>query len=158
MPPPLLFDLDDVDLGHVELTRGQIYDLLPHRREFMLLGGVCLLDRANRRLVAFADVNSGDWWVPGHIPERTLLPGALMLEMAGQASAIAARRLADLEGFMGFGGVDDCKFRETVVPPARLYLLCQGDEYRPRRIVSRTQGVLNGRLVFEAKITGVPIR
>jgi len=158
MPPPLLFSLDGLDVGRVELTRGQIYDLLPHRHEFMLLGGVCMMDRANKRLVAFADVGMDDWWVRGHIPQRTLLPGALILEMAGQASAIAARKLADLDGFMGFGGVDDCKFRETVVPPARLFLLCQGEEYRPRRIVSSTQGVMDGRIVFEAKIIGVPIR
>lgn len=158
MPPPLLFSLDDVDLARVELTREQVYDILPQRYEFMLLSGVAMLDRENRRLVAFADVRSDDWWVRGHIPQRTVLSGALMLEMAGQASGIAANLVAGFSGFMGFGGVDGCKFREAVVPPARLYLLCQGHEFRPRRFVCKTQGIVDDRLVFEATVTGVPMR
>ncbi|HEX9785851.1 MAG TPA: hypothetical protein VGA56_24375, partial [Opitutaceae bacterium] len=60
--------------------------------------------------------------------------------------------------FIGFGGVDDCKFREAVKPPARLYLLCRALDYRPRRILSATQGVIDGRLVFEATITGLTLR
>ena len=81
-----------------------------------------------------------------------------MLEMAGQTSAIAARLLTDHQEFIGFGGVDECKFRETVIPPARLILLCAAEEYRSRRITSRTQGVADGRIVFEARITGLTLR
>jgi 3-hydroxyacyl-[acyl-carrier-protein] dehydratase len=158
MPPPLLFSLDDIDLNHIELGPDQVYTILPHRFEFSVLSGVCLIDRERHRLVAFADVRPDAWWIRGHIPQRTLLPGALMLEMAGQASGVGAKVLAGFDGFLGFGGVDECKFRETVVPPARLYLLIQGVDYRPRRIVSRTQGVIDGRIIFEATITGVPIR
>ncbi len=158
MPPPLLIDLHQVDLARVLLTREEIYAHLPHRFEFMLLDGVCMLDRKARCLVAYADVKTDDWWVRGHVPRRPLLPGILMLEMAAHASAIAAKVLAAQKGFLAFGGVEACKFRETIVPPARLYILCAGEEYRARRIVSRTQGVSNGKMIFEATITGVPLR
>lgn len=139
------------------LTREQIYELLPQRYEFMLLGGVCMVDKGQRRLVAFADVGAGDWWVRGHIPGRPLLPGALMMEMAGQTSGIAAKLMTDSRGFMGFGGLDKCKFREAVAPPARIHILCEGTDFRPRRVVSRTQGLVDGRLVFEATVTGLII-
>ena len=155
MPPPLLIDLREVDLNRALLTREQIYEELPHDFEFKLLDGVCLLDCEGRRLVAYADIRPDAWWVRGHVPGRPLLPGVLMLEMAAHASAVAAKRLAEHSGFVGFGAIDACKFREAVIPPARLYLLCVGDEYRPRRIVSRTQGVIEQRLVFEAQITGL---
>lgn len=158
MPPPLLFDLDLVERDRLSLTREQIYEILPHRYEFMVLSGVTMVDRQARHLLAYADLRADDWWVRGHIPERTLLPGALMLEMAGQASAVAAELFGVCDGFLGFGGVDRCKFREPVVPPARLYILVSGVDYRPRRIVSETQGVREGRLVFEARVTGVPVR
>ncbi len=158
MPPPLLFDLDQIDTDRVIMTREQIYECLPQRYEFLLLDGVCWTDPVQHRLVAFVDTRPEDWWVRGHIPENTVLPGVLMLEMAGQASAVAAATIAKIDGFLGFGGVDACKFRETVVPPARFYILCQGTEYRPRRVTSLVQGVCKGRLVFEASITGVPIR
>ncbi len=159
MPPPLLIDLAKVDPDGVVVSRDEIYGrLLPQRHEFMLLDGVCTLDRDAKLIVAYSEVRTEDWWVRGHIPGRTLLPGVLMLEMAAQVSALGARLLADLQGFIGFGGVEACKFRETVVPPARLYILCVGKEYRPRRIVAHTQGVMEGKLVFEAKITGVSVR
>lgn len=157
MPPPLLIDLQQLDLNRVCLTKDEIYERLPQSFEFRLLDGVCMVDLEGQRIVAYADIRSEDWWVRGHVPHRPLLPGVLMLEMAAHASAILAK-LQGNDTFIGFGGVDDCKFRETVVPPARLFILGVGVDYRPRRIVSDTQGVMDGKLVFEARITGLTIR
>lgn len=158
MPPPLLIDLDQVDLDQVLLTQSEIYEHLPHRHEFMLLDGVCHLDRDTRSLVAYADIKPDAWWFRGHVPGRPLLPGVLMLEMAAQAAALAAKTLAGHSGFVGFGGVDECRFRDTVVPPQRLFIICFGEDYRPRRIVAQTQGVVERTLVFEATITGLTLR
>lgn len=158
MPPPLLIDLGKVDLRRVCLTQEQIYGYLPHRFEFMLLGGVCHIDTESSRIVAFRDVDPADWWFRGHVPGRPLLPGVLMLEMAAQASAVLAKVKGGHDDFIAFGGVDRCKFRDTVVAPARLYILCVGTEQRTRRIVSDTQGVVDGRLIFEARITGLRMR
>jgi 3-hydroxyacyl-[acyl-carrier-protein] dehydratase len=156
MPPPLLFDLDQIDLGRIVLTKDRIYELLPHRREFALLDGAFHVDLEVGSLLAFHDVKPGAWWVKGHVPGRPLLPGVLMLEMAAHCSAVLAHLLRDdLKTFIGFGGVDACKFREVVAPPARLYLLCRLTENRLRRITALTQGVVNSVLAFEAKITGL---
>jgi len=157
MPPPLLIDLDQLDLDRLFLTKEEIYQRLPHRFEFSILDGVCMADVEGRRIVAYADIRQEDWWVRGHVPNRPLLPGVMMLEMAAHASAVLAK-LGGNDTFIGFGGVDNCKFRETVVPPARLYILGVGVDYRPRRIVCDTQGVMDGKLVFEARITGLTIR
>lgn len=158
MPPPLLIDLDRVDLQQVVHTRAELYDrILPHRHEFQVLDGVVHLDRERRELVAFAEIKPDAWWVKGHVPGRPLLPGVLMLEMAAQACAVGTKLLTDLPDFIAFGGVDQCKFRDSVVPPARLYLLCRAEEIRPRRQLSRAQGVVNGRMVFEATITGLTL-
>ncbi len=157
MPPPLLIDLDTVDLGAVVMTKREIYEHLPHRYEFQVLDGVCMYDLPGQRIITFVDITSQSWWVKAHVEGRPLLPGVLMLEMAAQSSAVLAK-LAGNNEFLGFGGVEQCKFRDTVVPPARLYLLCVGVDYRSRRIISNTQGVRDGRLVFEAQITGLTIR
>jgi len=158
MPPPLLLDLNQVNLDQVLLTRTQIYEQLPHRHEFMLLDAVCHMDRDPVRLVAYSDIRSDAWWVRGHVPGRPLLPGVLMLEMAAQASAVAVKTVVGHSGFVAFGGVEECRFRDTVVPGQRLYLICSGQDYRPRRIVSKTQGVVDGKLVFEATVTGLTLR
>ena len=93
MPPPLLIDLAAVDLSQAVLSRREIYDQLPQRFEFELLDGVCHLDRAARKMVAFADIRPDAWWVRGHVPTRPLLPGVLMLEMAAQSSALLAKQI-----------------------------------------------------------------
>lgn len=157
MPPPLLIDLDAVDLSAVVITKSHIYELLPHRYEFQVLDGVCMYDLSGQRIVTFVDITPHDWWVKAHVEGRPLLPGVLMLEMAAQSAAVLAKLAGNTE-FLGFGGVEQCKFRDTVVPPARLYLLCVGVDYRSRRIISNVQGVRDGRLVFEAQITGLTIR
>ena len=158
MPPPLLIDLNEVDLSRVCLTREQVYDQLPHRFEFALLSGACMVDTPGKRIVAYSDIEAADWWTRGHVPGRPLLPGVLMLEMAAQASAVLAKLIDGSGAFVGFGGVERCKFREAVVPPTRLHLLVVGVEHRPRRIVSDAQGVVDGKLVFEARITGLVMR
>jgi 3-hydroxyacyl-[acyl-carrier-protein] dehydratase len=155
MPPPLLADLDTIDLDDTCLTREQIYERLPHRFEFMLLDGICHIDEARKILVAYRDIKPDDWWFRGHVPGRPLLPGVLMLEMAAQVSAVMAKLLGGFDGFIAFGGIDKCKFREVVTAPARFYLISAGSDYRKRRIISDTQGVVNGRLIFEARITGM---
>ncbi|MCH7477741.1 MAG: beta-hydroxyacyl-ACP dehydratase, partial [SAR324 cluster bacterium] len=88
MPPPLLIDLDRVDPAQVVLTKAEIYERLPQRYEFQVLGGVCLLDREHKQIAAFADVAADDWWARGHLPGRPLLPGVLMLEMAGLVASL----------------------------------------------------------------------
>ena len=157
MPPPLLIDLDSVDVNANIIPKREIYKLLPHRHEFQVLDGVCSYDLANHTIVTFVDITPQDWWVRAHVEGRPLLPGVLMLEMAAQSAAVLAK-LAGNSDFLGFGGVESCKFRDTVVPPARLYLLCVGVDYLSRRIISNAQGVRDGRLVFEAQITGLTIR
>ncbi len=155
MPPPLLIDLEPIDLDAVVATKEQIYAALPQRHEFGLLDGVCHLDANAKQIVTFRDCRSDDWWVRGHVPGRPLLPGVLMLEMAAQTSAYLAKQYGQYDSFIAFGGIDECKFRDTILPDTRLYILCVGEKLRSRRIVSRTQGFADGRLIFEAKITGL---
>ncbi|MHC4697980.1 MAG: 3-hydroxyacyl-ACP dehydratase FabZ family protein [Planctomycetota bacterium] len=158
MPPPLLIDLNKVDLGKTHLTQEQIYELLPQRYEFMLLEGICHLDEDARAIIGYRDIRADDWWFRGHVPGRPLLPGVLMLEMGAQSSALMARLFGGSQSFIAFGGVDNCKFREAVAPGTRLYFLCVAAEIRPRRIISEVQGVVEGRLIFEARITGLIMR
>ena len=157
MPPPLLVDLSRVDTEQVIFTQQQVYEMLPHRHEFMLIDGVCHFDPEAKTMVAWRDIRPDDWWFRGHVPGRPLLPGVLMIEMAGHVSAVLAQ-LCGVKGFIGLGGVDACKFRETVTAPSRLLLLATARDQRARRIISGTQGVVAGRLVFEADITGMVIQ
>lgn len=157
MAPPLLVDLSKIDLGRIEIPIEEIRKANPHRYEMEQLTGIIHLDLAAGRIVALREVRADEFWVRGHIPGRPLLPGVLMIEAAAQMCSFYYKRSQSDPRFLGFGGVDGVKFRGQVVPGDRLILLGQAVEIRSRRAVFDTQGVVGDRLVFEARITGMPI-
>jgi len=164
MAPPLLVDLATVDLDAVQLTLEGIRALNPHRYEMEQLSGVIHLDPAAREIVAYKDVRDQEFWVRGHIPGRPLFPGVLMIEAAAQMCSVYFKYVQADERFLGFGGVDQVKFRGQVAPGDRLILLGRALEIRRRRAVFDTQGVVRHeadpqgfRLVYEGRITGMPI-
>jgi len=157
MAPPLVVDLSKIDLRRVVMSIDEIRQYNPHRYEMEQLTGVIHLDAAAGQIVAFKDVRPDEFWVRGHIPGRPLLPGVLMIEAAAQMSSLYYKKVQQDPRFLGFGGVDGVKFRGQVVPGDRLLLLGRAVEIRSRRAVFDTQGVVGDRLVFEARITGMPI-
>lgn len=155
MPPPALLDLSAIDVSRVIVTREEIYERLPHRYEFMLLDGIVHLDLQNRTAIGFRDIHEDEWWVRGHIPGRPLFPGVLMVEAAAHLACYVSLVTLGYKGFLGFGAIDNTKFREVVSPPARLYLAGRAHEIKPRRTISMIQGFVDGRMAFETQITGL---
>lgn len=152
MPPSLLFDLADLDLDHVLHDREAIRKVNPQRGDMEHLDAI--LWRHEGRILGYKDVKESEFWVPGHIPGRPLLPGVIMLEAAAQLSSFHTSTHYGWEGFIGFGGVEDVKFRAAVPPGKRMYLLCDTIDVRHRRIKAKTQGVVDGTIAFEATIIG----
>jgi len=157
MAPPLLVDLSKVDLAKVVVPIEEIRQYNPHRFEIEQLSGVIHLDPSAGEIVAFKDVRPDEFWVRGHIPGRPLYPGVLMIEAVAQMCSVYYKKVQQDPRFLGFGGVDGVKFRGQVVPGDRLLLLGKAIEIRSRRAVFDTQGVVGNRLVFEGRITGMPI-
>ncbi len=158
MPPAPLIELDDIDLTRVLMTREQIYQELPHRHEFMQLDGLVYMNDDVTAAVAFRDVRPDEFWVRGHLPGRPIFPGVLMIETAAQIASLVASRYGQLgDRFIGLSGVDKAKFRGVVEPNQRLYILAKLLRSRERRFECMAQGVVDGKIVFEAQIIGMTI-
>jgi 3-hydroxyacyl-[acyl-carrier-protein] dehydratase len=157
MPRQLLFDLEGIDLDKPIFDQKAIQEVIPHRGDMEMLNGIVHFDVKHHRLIGYKNVRLDEFWVPGHIPGRPILPGVLMLESAAQLASFYASKAAGWTGFVGFGGVDSCRFRQQVVPPARLYLLCQQAWHRHGRLCCDVQGLVNGIVVFETQIIGAQI-
>jgi len=155
MPPKPLFDLGSVDTSTVIADRQAIYSINPHRFEFQQLDGIYLCDFENGRMAGYRDVRDDEFWVRGHIPGRPIFPGVLMIETAAQLVSYWTMKRNPGKGFLGFGAVDQVKFRGTVVPGDRILMLGKMVEIRPRRCSGATQAYVDGRLVFEGIITGM---
>jgi 3-hydroxyacyl-[acyl-carrier-protein] dehydratase len=159
MPTDPLFELARVDPTK---TVGTIEDLRaanPQRFEMEQLSRIVYVDDAAGDVAGVLDLPDEPFWARGHIPGRPLMPGVLMVEAAAQLCSYFVRRVYDAAEyggrFFGFGGIDGVKFRGTVFPGQTLLILGKKLEIRPRRAVFATQGYVEGKLVFEATITGM---
>ena len=157
MPPPVLLDPLTLDFEHPVARVPDIEAVNPHRYEFRLLDGVVHMDLERRLFAGFHEVRSDAYWVRGHIPGRPLLPGVLMIEACAQLASYAYHAAYPERGFLGFGGADAVKFRGAVQPPARFVIVGQATELRPKRMICDMQGFVGDTMVFEGKLTGLPV-
>jgi len=157
MPSRLFIDLNTIDLDRVVYDVEAIERNNPQRYEMRHLDGIIHLDPEAGYIVGFKDVTEDEFWVRGHIPGRPLFPGVLMIEAAAQLASFAVRQISSDTRFMGFGGVEQVKFRAQVTPGQRLYLIGKFMEMRSRRFKLAAQGVVENQLAFEATIIGMPM-
>ena len=160
MAPQLLFDLSDLDLDRVLHGPEYIESYNPHRGAMRLLDAIVWEDFSNNKnpkAIGYKDIRDDEFWVPGHIPGRPIFPGVLMIEAAAQFASYITMCNIEKVNFIGFAGVDSVKFRGQVTPGDRLYVLINGTSMKPRRSICQAQGIVNGNLVFEATITGMPM-
>jgi 3-hydroxyacyl-[acyl-carrier-protein] dehydratase len=155
MAPSLLFDLSSIDLNKVIVPLEEIRKVIPQRFEMEMLSGIVY--ESPEVAVGFKDITTEEFWVRGHIPGRPIMPGVMMIECAAQLCAYITMKRQPEMGFVGFAKCDNARFRGTVVPPGRLYMIAQLVEINRRRAVGSCQGVSNGDLVFEAQITGMSV-
>jgi 3-hydroxyacyl-[acyl-carrier-protein] dehydratase len=152
-----LVDLSTLDLSRSVISAAEIDRVLPQTGPMRMLDDVVWFDRKESLSVGIKRVRSDEFWVPHHIPGRPLLPGVLMIEAAAQLCSLVQTISLDLKGFLGFTRCDDTSFRGQVVPGDTLYLVVKLLEQNRRRFVSQAQGFVNGKLVFETRITGMTI-
>jgi len=157
MAPSFLVDMSKVDLDRVMFAVQDIEKLNPHRGAMRMLDGVTWQSEDGFFAIAWKDIRDDEFWVPGHIPGRPVFPGVLMIEVAAQMCSFMYQRRLSAPRFLGFVGVDDVKFRGQVVPGDRFWILAEELEFKARRAICRCQGVVDGNLVFEGTIRGMPI-
>lgn len=157
MPPSLLFDLSEIDLTQVAYDKTDISEVNPQSYEMSQLDAIIWADKKKLLVLGYKDVTEDEFWVRGHIPGRPIMPGVIMVEAAAQVSSFFMKRVYGLEGFIGFSGIDKTKFRETVVPGDRLYLLGYICKVRSRQFSANVQGLVNGKIAFDTIISGMRV-
>ena len=117
-------------LPAVPFGQDVIESILPHRAPFLLIDEVTELE-PGRRVAARREVRPDDWWVPGHFPERAVMPGVLIVEAMAQTGAVAVLVEEENRGRITFfAGIDDCRFKRVVEPGDTLSLVCEIDAVR----------------------------
>lgn len=157
MPPKFIIEPDQIPTEPV-YSKEQIRGILPQRFEMEGIDAVTLLDPEKMRVAGYREVRADEFWVRGHMPGAPIMPGVMMCEAAAQLCAFysQASKLVRAD-FVGFGGMDEVRFRGAVIPPCRLWLVGKTEKHDHRRMSFDIQGIVNGDMVFHGIFIGVPM-
>jgi 3-hydroxyacyl-[acyl-carrier-protein] dehydratase len=158
MPPELHFDLAKVDFSKVIADREAIRKVNPQRFAMEQVDAVVYLDPRAGIIVGYKDVRNDEFWVSGHMPGYPLLPGVLMCEASAQLCAYYSTTQGIVHGdILGFGGMDNVRFRNQVRPGDRLVLVGKGLKFHRRQIVFNVQGFVGDTMAFHGDIIGMSL-
>jgi 3-hydroxyacyl-[acyl-carrier-protein] dehydratase len=156
MPPAPLVDPAMIDTSRVLADRDGIHGYNPQRFEMEQLTAIVMIDQKHKLIIGYKDVSPDEFWVRGHMPDYPLMPGVLMCEAAAQLSSYYCKAVGLYEdGFVGFGGMEDVRFRGQVKPGDRLILVGKGVRLHRRHSIFEVQGFVGTNMVFHGRVIGV---
>ncbi len=158
MPKPPIVDPATIDTSRIQYDIEAIRRFNKQRHEMEQLTAIVSVDRERRTIVAYKDLTDHEFWIRGHIPGRPLMPGVVMCEAVAQAASfLIAQCMDDPPSFVGYGGMDQVRFRGEVKPGDRFLIVGQIESLRRAYAVMQAQAFVGTRMVFEGVIIGVPM-
>lgn len=159
MPETPTIDLQQLDFTNFVADKTQIYALLKQAGRFALLDAIVRFSTTDEHVsVGFKDIRADDWWCADHVPGRPLFPGVLMIETGAQlASWDHLTRYPAQNKFIGFGGLNETRFRGLVEPGQRLVFVAREMRVRSRAFTYAVNAYVGTDLVFETEVIGVVV-
>ncbi|QDT70089.1 3-hydroxyacyl-[acyl-carrier-protein] dehydratase FabZ [Planctomycetes bacterium MalM25] len=151
---PSQLDLDNPIAGIEEIRR-----LIPQRDAIEQLTAIVYEDVESNVFAGYKDLSQDEFWVSGHMPGMPIMPGVIMCEAAAQLCSFFVMR-HDLLGceMVGFGGLDEVRFRGAVTPGDRLLIVAQAVKVRRGRMIrARFQCLVGDMIACEGELMGVPL-
>jgi 3-hydroxyacyl-[acyl-carrier-protein] dehydratase len=154
---PLLIDFCEYDLNKVVGSIEEIRRYNPQRFEMEQLTAIVFEDPVRGICVGYKDLRPDEFWARGHMPGMPLMPGVIMCEAAAQLSSYYAVKNHLMEGMMGFGGMEDIRFRGVVRPGDRFVIVTRLLKSRRVLVTCEFQAFVDQNLVCEGIIKGIPL-
>ena len=132
----------------------EILDFLPHRYPFLMIDRIIEFERV-KRVVALKNVTINEPFFQGHFPGAPIMPGVLVIEAMAQAGAVLMlSELSDRETKLAvFTGIDNAKFRRSVVPGDQLRIEVDVLSFRTRAGRMAGKAYVDGKVACEATLT-----
>lgn len=103
----------------------EIQEIIPHRHPFLLIDCIEELE-PGVRAVGYKSITFNEPQFAGHFPGQPVMPGVLMIEALAQVGAVAILSVEENRGKAAFfGGINNAKFKQMVMPGDRLKLECE---------------------------------
>ncbi|MEO6808219.1 MAG: 3-hydroxyacyl-ACP dehydratase FabZ family protein [Isosphaeraceae bacterium] len=158
MPPAALVDPATIDTDRVLYDLEGIRQGNPQRFEMEQLTAIVHVELDKHLIIGYKDIRADEFWVRGHMPGYPLMPGVLMCEAAAQLCSYLCHLQKLVEnGFLGFGGMEEVRFRGQVKPGDRVVFVAKAVRVNRRQTLFEVQGFVGTNMVFHGKIIGVPL-
>jgi 3-hydroxyacyl-[acyl-carrier-protein] dehydratase len=153
----LILEFSEYDLNNVVSDIEEIRRYNPQRYEMEQLTAICYVDVVRGVCVGYKDLRQDEFWVRGHMPNMPLMPGVVMCEAAAQVASYYSHKHKLIEGVIGFGGLEDVRFRGVVRPGDRFVIVNRLLKLRRSIVTCEFQCFVNQNKVCEGIIKGVSL-
>jgi 3-hydroxyacyl-[acyl-carrier-protein] dehydratase len=155
---PLILDPAEIDTNRVIADIEEIRKYNPQRYEMEQLTAICYEDRERAICAGYKDLTPDEFWVRGHFPGMPLMPGVIMCEAAAQLASYYTIKYKLMKApIVGFGGLQDVRFRGVVRPGDRFLIVGRLLKVRSTMLTCEFQCFVRQNLVCEGVILGIPL-
>ncbi len=137
----------------MQLNNDEIRSILPHRYPFLLVDRIVDMEPGEYAR-GIKCVSANEMQFLGHFPQKSVMPGVLILEALAQTGACAILSLPEYQGKIAvFGGVKKCRFRRVVVPGDVLEMSCEITGKKGPVGFGKAVAKVDGEIAVDAEIS-----
>ncbi len=131
-----------------------IQKILPHRYPFLLVDKIIHLE-LDKKVIGIKSVTVNEPFFQGHFPGQPIMPGVLIIEAMAQTGGILMLNsyIDPSTKLVFFMGINNAKFRKTVVPGDQLVIEAELLRKKSKVVVIRAKAFVGNNLVAEADLT-----
>ncbi|MBU3742271.1 MAG: bifunctional UDP-3-O-[3-hydroxymyristoyl] N-acetylglucosamine deacetylase/3-hydroxyacyl-ACP dehydratase [Candidatus Kapabacteria bacterium] len=146
-------------------TEGVVFDinailnLMPHRYPFLMIDRITEFDSEKRRIVGYKNITFNEPCFTGHFPGRPIFPGVLIAEAMAQTGCVllTAEGVDASKKLVFFTGMNNLKFRKTVIPGDTLVMEVSIVRFRFGIVQLDAKAYVNDQLVAEGELSAAVV-
>ena len=132
------------------MTREELKNYLPQREPMLLVDES---HREGEEVISTYKVRGDEYFLQGHFPGNPIVPGVILCEMMGQASALLIPEILDGQTLTYFAGMDKVRFKNLVHPWDTFVTKSRLTARRSNLIFIEAEGSVDGKQCCSACMT-----